>query len=95
MEVKASISIERTLGPLSSLSSTEGPKLRHIVFIIIESGMALFAIQLVCVVITSLIELHAAPTPQSLLIDSGFVISIHQMLNVIIISVHLFLVLFY
>ena len=34
-------SVERTLG------STEGDKFRHIMFIIIESGMALFAIQLV------------------------------------------------
>jgi TRAP-type mannitol/chloroaromatic compound transport system permease small subunit len=45
-------SVERTLG---SLSSTGGSKLRHIIFIIIESGMALFAIQLVRVVLTSLV----------------------------------------
>ena len=37
-------SVERTLG------STEGDKFRHIMFIIIESGMALFVIQLVRIV---------------------------------------------
>ena len=35
-------SVEPALG---SLSSTGGPKLQHIIFIIIESGMALFAIR--------------------------------------------------
>ena len=38
-------SVERILG------STEGNKFRHIMFIIIESGMALFVIQLVRVVL--------------------------------------------
>ena len=77
-------SVERTLGSLSSTSG--GPKLRHIIFIIIESGMALFAIQLVRVVITSLNELQGGPgpSPSSLLIVSEFVIPIHQALNVII-----------
>ena len=73
-------SVEQTLG---SLSSTEGPKLRHIIFIKIESGMALFAIQLVRVVIGSLIELQGGPTPLSLQIAYNFVIFIHQALNVI------------
>ena len=48
LEYKPS-SVERKLG---SLSSTEGTKLHHIIFIIIESGMALFAIQLVRVVLS-------------------------------------------
>ena len=54
--------------------------------------MALFIIQLVRVVITSVVELQAAP-PNDLLFDLDYVISIHQMLNVIIRSVH-FLLLF-
>ena len=89
-----SISVERTLG---SLSSTGGPKLQHIIFIIIESGMALFAIQLVRVVITILVALQAGPAPQSLIDALYVVIPVHQTLNVIIRSVHFFspLLLFY
>ena len=86
LQVKAT-SVERTLG---SLSSTGGPKLRHIIFIIIESGMALFAIQLVRVVISSVVEPQAGQTPPSLLIAYDFVIIIHQTLNVIIISVRFY-----
>ena len=93
LEVKAT-SIERTLGNLGSLSSTGGPKLQHIIFIIVESGMALFAIQLVRVVITSVVESQPGLTPPSLNIALEFVISIHQALNVIIRSVYL-LLLFY
>ena len=92
LQVKAT-SVEQTLG---SLSSPGGPKLRHIIFIIIESGMALFAIQLVRVVISSLFELLvAAQTPISLIVASEFVIVIHQALNVIIRPVHFLLLLFY
>ena len=79
LELKAS-SVEQTFG---SLSSTGGPKLRHIIFIIIESGMALLAIQLVRVVITSLFELQGGPTPISLIVANDFVVIIHQALNVI------------
>jgi len=70
-------SVERTLG---SLGSTEGSKLRHIIFIIIESGMALFAIQLVRVVLSSLVA-------QPWLALSGplygmqLIIGIHEMFN--------------
>ena len=88
-------SVEQTLG---SLNSTGGPKLQHITFIIIESGMALFAIQLVRVVISSLDELQAGAagqSPQSLIIVSDFVIPIHQALNVIIRICSLLLILFY
>jgi hypothetical protein len=67
-------SVERTLG---SLNSTGGSKLRHITFIIIESGVALFAIQLVRVVLGNV-------DTQTALSGQHFVISIHQMLNVTI-----------
>ena len=70
-------SVERTLG------STKGNKFRHIVFIIVESGMALFAIQLVRIVL----EFISVPMDQGeyLVAAGDFVISINQMLNVIII----------
>jgi hypothetical protein len=83
-------SVERTLG------STKGTKLQHIIFIIIESGMVLFAIQLVRIVISSLMV--AAPEGSEhafiLVIGMEIVICMHQMLNVIMRSVHL-LLLFY
>ena len=71
-------SVEQTLG------STGGTKFRHIIFVIIESGMALFAIQLLRVVI------YALPVEgTNITIAVDFVIGINQMLNVIIIkSVH-------
>ena len=70
-------SIERTLG------STRGNKYRHIMFIVIESGMALLAIQLVRVVLAFI----PVPVEQDHVIQVGidFVIVINQMLNVNII----------
>ena len=69
----------------SRLGSTGpgGSKFRHIVFIIIESGVALFAIQLLRVLLSSLVEV-AVQTPTNILIALQFVIPIHEMLNVII-----------
>ena len=83
LEVRASTSAvgERTWGSLA-LSSTGGPKLQHIIFIIIESGMALFAIQLVRVMIISLNQVQVGPTPPSLEIALDSVVIIHQTLNV-------------
>jgi hypothetical protein len=77
-------SVERTLG---SLSSTGGSKLGHIIFIIIESGMVLFAIQLVRVVLTTLV---AQTVSHGVLVGMEFVIGIHDMLNVTIRSVHFY-----
>ena len=70
-------SVERTLG------STECNKFRHIMFIIIESGMALFAIQLVRIVLLFI----SVPVEQQpfLLAAIDLVTVINQMLNVIII----------
>ena len=73
-----STSVERTLG------STGGDKYRHVMFIIIESGMALFAIQLVRV------GLYFTSGP---FFDAAYdiVASINLMLNVIIIrSIHFY-----
>ena len=68
-------SVERILG------STEGNKFQHIMFIIIESGMALFAIQLVRFVL----EFISVPVEQVhiLIAADDFVVVINQMLNVI------------
>ena len=92
LEVK-STSVERTLpvGSLSSLSSTGGAKLRHIIFIIIESGMALFAIQLVRIVLSSIpMQTADSEIKQELVIGLNLVLPMHQMLNVIIRSVHFY-----
>ena len=78
LEVRATVtSTERTS------ASTWDTRLRYIIFVVIESGMALFAIQLVRVV------LYAVQTVQS---DYAYplVICINQMINVIIRSVHFY-----
>ena len=78
-------SAEQTSG---SLSSTRGTKLQHIIFIIIESGLALFVIQLVRTVLTGM--------PTAVQADLNFkfgldiIIALHEMLNVIIKSVHFY-----
>ena len=84
-EVKAA-SVERTLG---SLSSTGGTKLQHIVFIIIESGMALFAIQLLRLLL-SIQYVVPVQTHSSIQIALQLVMGIHEMFNVIIRSVHFY-----
>ena len=76
--LKVFLEASRTLG------ATGGTKLRHIIFIIIESGMALFAVQLVRVVLSCL------PLNMSTTLAFSLTIGINQMLNVIIISVHFF-----
>ena len=82
-------SVERTLG---SLGSTEGSKIRHIIFIIIESGMTLFAIQLIRVVLSSMVAqaVNTAYTGPLPVAGMELVIGIHQIFNVIIISVHFY-----
>jgi hypothetical protein len=84
-EVKATTtSVERTLG----LGSTGGTKLRHIIFVIIESAMALFAIQVVRLVLSSNIWAGGV-------VPFHLVLGIAQMLNVIIRFIHFLLLLFY
>ena len=80
LENKAT-SVEQTIGSLRSDAGR--PKLQRIVFIIIESGMALFAAHLVHIVIFILIQANQSPS-------SGFIFAFdlavvfHQSLNVII-----------
>ena len=81
LEVKPT-SVERTLDSFSN-STSGGTQLRHIIFIIIESGMVLFAIQLVRIVLSTV---DGLPTP--IFIGLELVMAMHQMLNVIIRSVH-------
>ena len=80
MGISMPTSVERTLG------SSESPKYRHIMFVIIESAMALFAIQSVRVVL-GFIPVPAVKKHHSSFIIAAydFAIAINQMLNVIII----------
>ena len=86
--VKVFLEVNPTLVELT-LDSTGGSKLRHIIFIIIESGMALFAIQLIRLMFSIL------PMEWTLDANDYFMIAINEMFNVIIRSVHLLLILFY
>ena len=69
-----------------SFDATGGRKLRSVIFIIIESGMALFTIQLVRLVIGAKIGATGPGTDAE---DDVYqlIISIHEMLNVVISSV--------
>ena len=67
-----------------TLDSTGGSKLRHVIFVIIESGMTLFVIQLIRLVIAIL------PMERTSLAPVDYVIAINEMLNVIIRSVHFY-----
>ena len=73
LEVKPTM-VERTLG------STGDTKFQHVIFVIIESGMALFIIQLVRVVLVALPVQLTVPAIEGL----NLVVGIHQMFNVII-----------
>ena len=68
-------SVEKSLGVAG------GSKLRSIIFIIVESGMALFVMQLARVAITA--SIISTPPKYAAL---GFIADIHVMINVFIIS---------
>ena len=78
--LKVFLEVKPALGSVA----TEGTKLRSVIFIIIESGMALFAIQLVRVMLSCL-ELN-----ESTVLAFGSTIGINQMFNVIIILFFIF-----
>ena len=83
LEVKGTVtSVEQTLG------STGGTTFQHIIFVIIESGIALFAIQLIRLVFF-ILPAESAPD------ISDYVIAINEMFNVIIRSVSYLLLFFY
>jgi hypothetical protein len=73
---------------LGSLNSAGGSKLGHIIFIIIESGMALFGVQLVRVVLSTLEAQQPGSEVNGPWYGMEFAIGINEMLNVIIRSVH-------
>ena len=77
--------VKRSLGSFSSAAGR--PNYEHITFIIIESGMALFVIHLVRIVLTILFE---ANTSEGIVLAFDLVVSFHQFLNVIISSVHFY-----
>ena len=66
-----------------TLDSTGGSKLRHVIFVIIESGMMLFAIQVIRLVF-DILPMEWA------FYANNYVVVINEMLNVIIISVHFY-----
>jgi hypothetical protein len=68
-------SVERTSG----LGSTGGAKLQHVIFVIIESGMALFATQLVRFALSLESSLNGSTN-----IPFDLIFGIAQMFNVII-----------
>jgi hypothetical protein len=81
LEVKAATtSVEQTLG------TTGGTKLRNVIFIIIESGMALLAIQLVRVVLSYLCPLQSV----GFLFAYDLSVAMNEMFNVIIRAVHFY-----
>ena len=63
-----------------SVGVTGGTKLRSIIFVIVESGMALFAIQLGRVVLAALLSVS---TNRNVAAAYNIIIGIHEMLNVI------------
>ena len=83
--LKVFLEIKQLVKPTSidwTLGSTGGTTLQHIIFVIIESGMALFAIQLVRFLFFILPTVHQ----QSL----NLVVGINETFNVIIRSVHFY-----
>ena len=85
---------DNTTSEEKSIGITGGTKLRSVIFVIIESGMALFAIQLVRLVLATIDTIYSYSTPwKSLESPYNLIISIHGMLNVIISSVILLYVL--
>ena len=78
--VTSSTSVEPTLG---GFSTARRAKYRHIIFVIIESGMALLAIQLIRILFCYFLP-HSPPNLINILIV------INQMLNVIISFVYFY-----
>ena len=77
---------DNTTSDEESLGFTRGRKLRSIIFIIIESGMALLVIQLARVVLV-IIDISSPNENLAWQAVYDFIAGIHEMLNVIISSV--------
>ena len=83
--LKAFLEVKRALGSFSSAAGR--PNYQRIAFIIIESGMALFAAHLGRIVLTPLYEGNGS---SGILIAFNLVVDFHQILNVIIRSGHFY-----
>ena len=79
-------SIERALG---SAAGRPNYHWQHIAFLIIESGMALFAVYLVRIVITTLLEVNLSPS-RAIILAFNLVVAFHQKFNVTIRSIHFY-----
>ena len=66
---------------VSGVTTSGGSTFRRVIFILIESGMALFSIQSARLVTVIMVNMNAARNAQRLIVP------IHQMLNVVIRSV--------
>ena len=88
--LKTFLEVKRTLGSFSSAAGRHN--YQHIAFIIIESGMALFAAHLGRILVTILLEMQTYNFAiySNLEFAFPFIVSFHQMLNVIISSVHFY-----
>ena len=80
--IKVFLEVDPILAELT-LDSTGGSKLRHVIFVIMESGMMLFAIQLIRLLFWILPMEWTS-------FAADYADVINQMLNVIIISVHFY-----
>ena len=78
LEVKAATNLDQ--GTWGSLKSTGGgsTRLRYIIFVIIESGMALFVIQLVRIVVVNIEQLSNEQQQMA----ANFISPINSMFNV-------------
>ena len=85
--LKVFLDVKRTLGSFTSAAGR--PNYQRIAFIIIESGMALFAAHLVRIVLTCLFKVNPSPSI-GFLFAFNLAIVFHQILNVIIRSVHFY-----
>ena len=83
LEVRAATSVDRSFG------STGGTKIRHIIFVMIESGMTLLVIQLVRMVLWT-VQPSQIVTPGPVYFAFEYLIIIGQMFNVTIRSVHFY-----
>ena len=81
--LKVFLQVKRTLAPAGR------PNYQNIIFIIIESGMALFATHLVRIVLTSLFQVNPHPS-KGIVLAFDLVVSFQRMLNVIIRSIHFY-----
>ena len=86
--------VDRTLVE-RTLASTGDTALRHVIFVIIESGVALLVVQLVRTIVGN-VYVQPGTAEYSYITAAFFIVSgINEMFNVIIKSIHFYFFLFY